>query len=177
MSLKNGNATSVDALEKKCTLDNSWDLDISSLSAQVCPVQQIDAPKLAMGGTASIHTIINKSRFKCFVKQTSVSSLDRKLIRSATLTCDGQLKSLEFYLSFIDLHIFRNMLKNFRETFTPSKNEPLKVRIARLVPEEMDLKNLFDRLKGNQVPRGAMLRSADALAHRLSHRKGVLQKQ
>ncbi|ETO22596.1 hypothetical protein RFI_14592, partial [Reticulomyxa filosa] len=146
---KNSNITSVQNSGQRCNVDNTWDLDISSLSIQVCPVEQISIRKSQIGDTSSIHKIINKSSFKCHVKQEDLCSLNRKLVFSTSLDCSSQLKQLEFCLSFVDLHIFNNIIKNIRERFNPDEGEPLNEKINRLVPPDRDLRSNFHRLKKN----------------------------
>ncbi|ETO15965.1 hypothetical protein RFI_21396, partial [Reticulomyxa filosa] len=126
MTLKNSSLTSMESNGEKCTVDNTWDLDISSLSVHVCPVQQISIRELSADDTTSTHRIVDKTCFKCHVKQEDLCSWNQKVVYSTLLECNSQLKHLEFYLSFVDLHIFNNIITNIRERFNPDESEPLK---------------------------------------------------
>ena len=80
------------------------------------------------------------------------------------------MNDLNFYVSFVDLHIFRQAIRKIEATFNPTKFLPLSEKIHKLVP--IKLRDTFHTLRAMYRPElclEAVLHCGESYEHSLKY--------
>eukprot|EP01083_Nonionella_stella_P301013 1030575_1 len=132
--------------DTKCVIHSDMSLKIDSLSALICPANQIY--NVGEHGGVRMHTIIEQDRLECAVsKDESIAlsnmSLGDKIVSYCDMEVNGRFDCIDFTISFIDIQIFENIMSSIRHTFSPRNTQSLSQRIPLLIPCEGGLRDSY----------------------------------